>query len=73
MNDAFFCFIPPSLEVKYEFLYIKNGPFTTTSEQPRELYFCEYYIMHFLQGFSEIFVQQWSDYVYQTALGAVCK
>ena len=31
-------------------------------------------IMHFLQGFSEIFLQEWSKYVCQTAFGEVlCK
>ena len=44
------------------------------SEQPRDLYFCEYLIMHFLQGFSEIFLQQWSGHFCQTVFGAVvCK
>ena len=32
---------------------------------------CEYLIMHFLQGFSEIFLQQWSGYFCQTVFGAV--
>ena len=40
----------------------------------RDLYFCEYLITHFLQGFSEIFLQEWSKYVCQTAFGeVVCK
>ena len=69
----FFCFIPPSLGAKYEFYISKMVYLTKTSEQPRDLYFCEYVIMHFLQEVSEIFVQQWSEYVCHTALGAVCK
>ena len=36
--------------------------------------FYEHLIMHFLQGFSEVFLQQWSQYVCKTAFGAVvCK
>ena len=34
MDNTFFCFIPQASE--YEFKYIENGLFTTTSRQPRD-------------------------------------